>query len=111
MADARHLTLETVDFRNRDEVNRFPEQIMAEGLVKARAENAELISRGQMDAADNLPVTERPAEYLLLRGRLVPGRVHFLGLRKFADRVFNADGRAARTLMLFVGPRVVSAEF
>jgi hypothetical protein len=76
---SRYPTLETVDFRNREEVNRFPEQIMAEGLVKARAENAELISRGQMDAADNLAVTERPAEYLLLRGRLVPGRVHFSG--------------------------------
>ncbi len=59
---SRYPTLETVDFRNREEVNRFPERVMAEGLVKARAEIAELQARGLMDAGGKLLVTELPAD-------------------------------------------------
>jgi len=62
MPIAKHLTLETVDFENRAEVNAFLDQVMDEGMRRVRAEGAELRARGLMDADGKLLVTELPPD-------------------------------------------------
>ena len=62
MPTAKHLTLETVDFENRAEVNAFLDQVMDEGMRRVRAEGAELRARGLMDADGKLLVTDLPPD-------------------------------------------------
>ena len=46
MPAAKHLTLDTVDFNNRAQVNAFLEQVMDEGMRRVRAEGAALRAKG-----------------------------------------------------------------
>lgn len=62
MPAAKHLTLETVDFENRAEVNAFLDRVMDEGMRLVRAEGAELRARGLMDADGKLLVTDLPPD-------------------------------------------------
>jgi hypothetical protein len=59
---SRDLRLETVDFSNSAEVDEFLQQVISHGLVRVRAENAELQARGLMDAEGNLLVIELPPD-------------------------------------------------
>jgi hypothetical protein len=62
MPPAKHLTLESVDFDNRTEVNAFLDEVMDEGMRRVRAEGAELRAMGLMDADGKLLVTELPPD-------------------------------------------------
>ena len=62
MPAAKHLTLETVDFEDRGEVDTFLGQVMAEGMLRVQAEGAELRAKGLMDANGKLLVTELPPD-------------------------------------------------
>jgi hypothetical protein len=62
MPAAKHLTLESVDFDNRAEVNAFPDQVMDEGMRRVGAEGTELGAKGLMDADGRLMVSELPPD-------------------------------------------------
>ncbi len=62
MPTTKRLTLETVDFGNRAEVDEFLNQVIAAGMEKVRAETAELKARGLMDEDGNLLITELPPD-------------------------------------------------
>jgi hypothetical protein len=62
MPAAKHLTLESVNFDDRNEVDAFLGQVMAEGIRRVRAEGAELRDRGLMDADGKLLVTQLPPD-------------------------------------------------
>jgi hypothetical protein len=62
MPAAKHLTLDTVDFNNRGQVNAFLEQVTDEGMRRVRAEGAELRASGLMDAEGKLLVAELPPD-------------------------------------------------
>jgi hypothetical protein len=62
MPVTKHLTLETVDFDDRKEVDAFLGQVMAEGIRRVRAESAELRAKGLMDGDGKLLVTELPSD-------------------------------------------------
>jgi len=62
MPVARHLTLETVNFGNAEEVDAFLEQMMTEGMRRVQAESAELQAKGLMDGEGNLLTTELPPD-------------------------------------------------
>ena len=62
MHATRPLTLETVDFGNPAEVDAFLQQVMAAGMVRVRAELAELKARGLMDENGKLLNTELPPD-------------------------------------------------
>ncbi len=62
MPAAKRLTLETVDFEDRKEVDTFLGQVMAEGMRRVRAEGADLRAKGLMDANGKLLVTELPPD-------------------------------------------------
>jgi hypothetical protein len=61
MPAAKHLTLETVDFDNAEQVDLFLEEVMAAGLQRVRSEGDELRAKGLMDADGNLRVDEQPS--------------------------------------------------
>jgi hypothetical protein len=69
MPAAKHLTLDTVDFNNRAQVNAFLEQVTDEGMRRVRAEGAELRANGLMDAEGKLLVTELPSDVRRLSPR------------------------------------------
>jgi hypothetical protein len=62
MPIAKHLTLETVDFEDRAEVNAFLDQVMDEGMRRVQAEGAELRAGGLLDADGKLLVAELPPD-------------------------------------------------
>ncbi len=62
MPPAKHLTLESVDFDNRTEVDAFLDEVMDEGMRRVRAEGAELRAMGLMDTDGKLLVTELPPD-------------------------------------------------
>ncbi|HVW08031.1 MAG TPA: hypothetical protein VHC90_05585 [Bryobacteraceae bacterium] len=62
MSTKKRLTLENVDFGNRDEMNEFLRQVIAAGMERVRAETAELKARGLMDENGNLLITELPPD-------------------------------------------------
>ena len=58
MPATTHLTLETVDFDNRDEVHAFIQQIIAAGMITVNANVARLQAMGLMDSEGNSLSTE-----------------------------------------------------
>jgi hypothetical protein len=56
----KRLTLETVDFNDRAEVDAFLEQVISAGMVRVHAEIAELQARGLMDSEGKLLPGELP---------------------------------------------------
>jgi hypothetical protein len=64
MPITRRLTLETVDFDNREEVTAFFGQMTNEGMERVRAEGAELRARGLMDEEGNLLIDELPPDMI-----------------------------------------------
>jgi len=62
MPASKHLTLETVNFDDRKEVDTFLEEMMAEGMRRVRAEGAELKASGLMDADGKLLLIELPPD-------------------------------------------------
>ena len=62
MPATTHLTLETVDFDNREEVNAFMQQIMAAGRLLVQADIAKLQAMGYMDSEGNSLSDELPED-------------------------------------------------
>jgi hypothetical protein len=59
---AKRLTLETVNFDDRAEVDAFFDQIIEAGMVRVRAEMAELRAKGLMDDQGRLTPGELPSD-------------------------------------------------
>jgi len=62
MAVNTRLTLETVDFSNREEVHAFIDQIMAAGRILVQADIAKLQAMGLMDSEGNSLSDELPPD-------------------------------------------------
>ena len=59
---AKRLTVETVNFNDRAEVEAFFDQIIASGMVRVRAEMAELRVRRLMDSEGRMTPGELPPD-------------------------------------------------
>jgi len=62
MAVTTRLTLETVDFSNREEVHAFLDQIMRAGMVTVRENVAKLQAMGLLDSEGNSLSDELPPD-------------------------------------------------
>ena len=62
MLATKRLTLETVDFKDHDEVDAFFDQIIAAGMVRVGTEMAELQAKGLMDSDGKLVPDELPPD-------------------------------------------------
>jgi hypothetical protein len=56
------LSLDAVDFSNRDEVDAFIQQLLAEGRIRVQADIAKLQAMGVMDANGKLLNKELPPD-------------------------------------------------
>ena len=62
MLATKRLTLETVDSSNKEEMDAFLAQVMEAGMLRVRAEMAELQARGLMDSEGRLITSELPED-------------------------------------------------
>ena len=62
MPTTKRLTLETVNFDDREEMDAFEDQMMTLGLERIRAEGDELRRRGVIDEHGNVLLKDLPAD-------------------------------------------------